>query len=302
MTETPPANIASQRSRRAGFTLVELLVVIGIIAILVGVLLPVLGSTRRSARTLQCASSLRQFGQANAIYVNEQKGWCVPVKTAINSVVPEQKGPFFSESLTYIPWYANTLLRKHLAMPVPPRTRTGSGTNYSTSDWVENWSRQFLCPEASASQMYKNGTVTHSYGWNRVTLGHIGDPTGVRTLSPAFNAGLFVKQSQVKRSAEKIIALDGNWFYLDGPWMDGGSPASSGSGPAETVASPADWRTKWNVFGDREPGGPNPITVSYRHKQGANVLFYDGHVKWMAKQDIHGNDPMVNGKIWNILK
>jgi prepilin-type processing-associated H-X9-DG protein len=41
--------------------------------------------------------------------------------------------------------------------------------------------------------------------------------------------------------------------------------------------------------------------VSYRHKQGANVLFYDGHVAWMPKQDIHGKDPAVNGKMWNIL-
>jgi prepilin-type processing-associated H-X9-DG protein len=84
--------------------------------------------------------------------------------------------------------------------------------------------------------------------------------------------------------------------------MDGASPVTSNSGPAESAASPADWRKKWDIYGDREPSGTtSPITVSYRHKQGANVLFYDGHVSWMPKQDIHGNDPAVNGKIWNIL-
>jgi prepilin-type N-terminal cleavage/methylation domain-containing protein len=57
------------------FTLVELLVVIGIIAVLIGILLPVLGRIRHSAVSVYCMSNLRQIGQAAFIYGGSSKGF-----------------------------------------------------------------------------------------------------------------------------------------------------------------------------------------------------------------------------------
>ncbi len=70
--------MSSQRSparRSSGFTLVELLVVIGIIALLISILLPALGRARAQANSVACLSNMRQLGQSLLFFENEHEGF-----------------------------------------------------------------------------------------------------------------------------------------------------------------------------------------------------------------------------------
>lgn len=123
------------RPSRSAFTLVELLVVIGIIAVLVGLLLPSLNKARQQASTAKCLSNLRNIYQGVSMYAGENRGWLVPGYVA-NS----------NSSGAGLDNYATILVGlKFLPAPQAP-------TNASKADTNDNDQSVFRCPEGLPEQ------------------------------------------------------------------------------------------------------------------------------------------------------
>ena len=129
------------RKSWAGFTLVELLVVIGIVALLIGLLMPALQTARQAARRTQCLSNLRQLGTMAQVYVANSRGFFPPSRygagfewdfhVVIDSTTGEQRID------PGILWMGSATLRIQQCPSYEGRSPTPSdpytGYNYNTS-------------------------------------------------------------------------------------------------------------------------------------------------------------------------
>jgi|SRR5579872_2673363 len=121
--------------KNGGFTLVELLVVIGIIAVLVGILLPALNKARNQAQDLTCISNLRQIGVGFFAYSTDNQGYLPPGQASFTLLT--SSGPV----ACVLPW--QVALFQYLSKPMVPESQL---TSTDTHDYLKG--TIFVCPRA----------------------------------------------------------------------------------------------------------------------------------------------------------
>jgi prepilin-type N-terminal cleavage/methylation domain-containing protein/prepilin-type processing-associated H-X9-DG protein len=188
--------------RQRGFTLVELLVVIGIIAVLISILLPALNKAREQAKQVQCLSNLRQIGTASQMFANEHQqflplagvlfgmppGYAMPTPQALGDISQRHYTYYNSGGYTR-PMPFEAALAPYLGQP---NFRTDSTFNLQP-DLDSGYVRHvFTCPSQQNDAYppmiqieYSTWTVRlHcSYGFNGEALGwnsYKGDKSGVK--------------------------------------------------------------------------------------------------------------------------
>lgn len=256
-----------------GFTLIEFLVTISIIAVLIGILIPALSSARRTARTAGCMSNMRQVAMGYFIYANDNGGIGVPGRMpgGANNLYPVGNG------LQYRPrWYITLGASAGFhAYHQPSQNPADDNTKLVDGD-------VFICPEVSDWRNNRN----YPYGYNHQFLGNSRNRTG------GGGAIRFPVRADRFLSDRTVLAADSLGTAAGKPRAMRTPYNLSGSGNRTTDMGNHAWSldpprlTATSDYCDdnnRTPG--NRSAPHARHSGAANFSFLDGLVSSLPPAD-----------------
>jgi len=211
------------KQRRAkAFTLVELLVVIGIIALLVSILLPALNRARRQAMTTQCASNMRQLAMAMLLYIQDNKGNFPPATFSASTEAPMLFPNGFS-------WCTELVKQKYILQDGANCYRSPGST---TGQKVFDRNSVFRCPEGREEEngaggagdwptdaknnqfIVFNDTKSAEEGFGVPTWYQLNarNDTGTNAWSTGDRVAPFIGwQSNSNTGAQQLKAKEGDW-------------------------------------------------------------------------------------------